>query len=97
MGDASLLHKCVHGTGQLPVEWEVQKVGDVGRGVEMENWVEPSRPRDDKEKLHDLIIRERLLQLQPCEGSLQPGESTTCVLTYRSALTTVTLATWACS
>lgn len=69
--------------GQLPVEWELQKVGDVGRGVEMENWVEPSRPRNDKEKLHDLIIRERLLQIQPSEGSLQPGQSTTCMLTYR--------------
>lgn len=68
------------------MEWEVQKVGDVGRGVQMENWVEPSRPRDDHEKLHDLIIRERLLQLQPSEGSLQPGQSTTCVLTYRSVV-----------
>lgn len=69
--------------GELAVEWDVQKVGDVGRGVQTENWVEPSQPRDDKEKLQDLIIREGLLQLQPSEGILQPGQSTTCLVTYR--------------
>jgi len=36
------------------VEWDLQRVGDMGVGVELENWVEPSRPRNDKEKLHDL-------------------------------------------
>ena len=55
----------------------------MGVGVELENWVEPSRPRNDKEKLHDFIVQEGLLQLQPPVGQLGPGESTTWTITYR--------------
>ncbi|DBA87452.1 TPA: hypothetical protein ACH3X1_004491 [Trebouxia sp. C0004] len=69
--------------GSLPVEWDLQRVGDMGVGVELENWVEPSRPRNDKEKLHDFIVQEGLLQLQPLVGKLGPGESTTWTITYR--------------
>ena len=57
----------------------------MGVGVELENWVEPSRPRNDKEKLHDFIVQEGLLQLQPPVGQLGPGESTTWTITYRQA------------
>ena len=57
----------------------------MGVGVELENWVEPSRPRNDKEKLHDFIVQEGLLQLQPPVGKLGPGESTTWTITYRQA------------
>ena len=57
----------------------------MGVGVEVENWVEPSRPRNDKEKLHDFIVQEGLLQLQPPVGKLGPGESTTWTITYRQA------------
>ena len=71
--------------GSLPVEWDLQRVGDMGFGVEVENWVEPSRPRSDKEKLHDFIVKEGVLQLQPLVGSLGPGESTTWTVTYRYA------------
>ena len=71
--------------GSLPVEWDLQRVGDMGFGVEVENWVEPSRPRSDKEKLHDFIVKEGVLQLQPLVGSLGPGQSTTWTVTYRSA------------
>ncbi|KAL0051980.1 hypothetical protein WJX82_005745 [Trebouxia sp. C0006] len=70
-------------SGSLPVEWDLQRVGDMGVGVELENWVEPSRPRNDKEKLHDFIVQEGLLQLQPPVGQLMPGESTTWTITYR--------------
>lgn len=69
--------------GSLPVEWDLQRVGDMGVGVEAENWVEPSRPRNDREKLHDFIVQEGLLQLQPTVGSLGPGQSTTWTITYR--------------
>ena len=72
-------------TGSLPVEWDLQRVGDMGVGVELENWVEPSRPCNDKEKLHDFIVQEGLLQLQPPVGKLGPGESTTWTITYRRA------------
>ncbi len=74
---------CLDSTGSLPVEWDLQRVGDMGVGVELENWVEPSRPRNDKEKLHDFIVQEGLLQLQPPVGQLGPGESTTWTITYR--------------
>ena len=57
----------------------------MGVGVEVENWVEPSRPRNEREKLHDFIVQEGLLQLQPPVGSLGPGESTTWTITYRQA------------
>ncbi len=76
---------CPGSTGSLPVEWDLQRVGDMGVGVELENWVEPSRPRNDKEKLHDFIVQEGLLQLQPPVGQLGPGESTTWTITYRQA------------
>ena len=69
------------------MEWDLQRVGDLGVGVELENWVEPSRPRNDKEKLHDFIVQEGLLQLQPPVGQLGPGESTTWTITYRQACT----------
>ena len=69
--------------GKLLVEWDLQKVGDMGVGVEVENWVEPSRPRNDREKLHDFIVQEGLLQLSPTVGSLAPGESTTWTITYK--------------
>ena len=69
--------------GSLPVEWDLQRVGDMGVGVEVENWVEPSRPRNEREKLHDFIVQEGLLQLQPPVGCLAPGESTTWTLTYK--------------
>lgn len=65
------------------MEWDLQRVGDMGVGVEVENWVEPSRPRNDREKLHDFIVQEGLLQLHPALGSLGPGESTTWTITYR--------------
>lgn len=76
---------CPGSTGSLPVEWDLQRVGDMGVGVELENWVEPSRPRNDKEKLHDFIVQEGLLQLQPPVGQLGPGKSTTWTITYRQA------------
>ncbi|KAL3152962.1 hypothetical protein ABBQ38_011992 [Trebouxia sp. C0009 RCD-2024] len=69
--------------GSLPVEWDLQRVGDMGVGVEVENWVEPSRPRNEREKLHDFIVQEGLLQLQPPVGCLAPGDSTTWTLTYK--------------
>ena len=72
--------------GSLPVEWDLQRVGDMGVGVEPENWVEPSRPRCEREKLHDFIVQEGLLQLQPPVGSLAPGQSTTWTITYKYAL-----------
>lgn len=71
--------------GSLPVEWDLQRVGDMGVGVEVENWVEPSRPRNDREKLHDFIVQEGLLQLHPPVGRLGPGESTTWTILYRQA------------
>ncbi|KAL0033550.1 hypothetical protein WJX79_003070 [Trebouxia sp. C0005] len=83
--DARLIYVIIRLTnpGSLPVEWDLQRVGDMGVGVELENWVEPSRPRNDKEKLHDFIVQEGLLQLQPPVGQLGPGESTTWTITYR--------------
>ena len=69
--------------GSLPVEWDLQRVGDMGPGVEVENWVEPSRPRSDREKLHDFIVQEGLLQLQPPVGSLGPNQSTTWTIIYK--------------
>ena len=58
----------------------------MGFGVEVENSVDPRPKINYKEKLHDFIVKEGVLQLQPLVGSLGPGQSTTWTVTYRSAI-----------
>ena len=71
----------------LPVTWELSSSD--ATGLEMENWVEPGRPRNDAEKAADFIREHHILEATPHCGVLAArggggtGCTTTITLTYR--------------
>eukprot|EP00955_Chlamydomonas_euryale_P019871 211947-Chlamydomonas_euryale.AAC.2 len=66
----------------LPAVWELGGA-DAHAGMELENWVEPGRPRDDDEKLRDFIVEARVLSAAPRGGTLHGGGGRgTVVVTY---------------
>ncbi|KAK9812626.1 hypothetical protein WJX72_000839 [[Myrmecia] bisecta] len=78
-----VVHFELSNPGALPVEWDIQGQNDVGPGVEMENWVEHSRPRNEAERLRDFIVDNRIFEILPRNGRLAPGERTRMTVTYR--------------
>ncbi len=50
--------------------------------LEMENWVEPGRPRNQREKETDFILQHKIFEVRPYRGVLpKRGSSTTVVIT----------------
>ncbi|GIL85005.1 hypothetical protein Vretimale_9849 [Volvox reticuliferus] len=66
----------------LPVSWQLHSFDDPD-GVELENWVEPGRPRNEDERVRDLISEHRLFEMRPRSGSLEPGAKGTLTVEFR--------------
>lgn len=60
---------------RLPAQWQIG--GSDLPDLELENWVEPSRPRNEEEKLAEFILEAKIFQYHPHSGTLQPGEGCT--------------------
>ncbi len=43
--------------------------------VELENWVEASKPRNAAEKARAFVMEHKVFEVFPRSGALQPGES----------------------
>ncbi|GAX84981.1 hypothetical protein CEUSTIGMA_g12402.t1, partial [Chlamydomonas eustigma] len=65
----------------IPVHWELYSSESIG--LEMENWVEPGRPRNEEEKATDFIKEHGIFQLYPNSGTLEArGSRATITFTY---------------
>lgn len=66
----------------LAVHWEISSPDNLD--LEMENWVEPGRPRNEQEKAVDFITEHRIFGVWPRAGMLQKaGQAQSVTLTYR--------------
>lgn len=50
--------------------------------LEMENWVEPGRPRNEDEKARDFIKDHKIFEIWPKGGELEQGARTNVRITY---------------
>ena len=60
---------------RLSTQWQMG--GSDLPDLELENWIEPSRPRNEEEKLTEFILEAKIFKYHPHAGTLQPGESCT--------------------
>ena len=68
-------------TGALPAEFKLHFMDDAE--VEIENWVDVGEPKDREGQHHAFIIENSILDIQPQEGELSPGESVALTVTYQ--------------
>ncbi len=54
--------------------------------LQLENWVEPGRPRNEAERARDLITEHKIFETSPRSGQLGPGESSLVAVQYRPML-----------
>eukprot|EP00892_Ulva_mutabilis_P010109 jgi/Ulvmu1/7470/UM037_0013.1 len=80
LGSKRTVKVCFRNSSRLPARWQMG--GSDLPDLELENWVEPSRPRNDEEKLAEFILEAKIFQYHPHSGTLQPGETCTLTMTY---------------
>ncbi|XP_071942190.1 cilia- and flagella-associated protein 65-like [Antedon mediterranea] len=74
-----LLHLMVENTGTVPTEWGLLFPSDLQ--LELEYWAETGE--FDSDELHEMrIMDNKLFDVQPRKGHLDPGQSDTITLTY---------------
>jgi hypothetical protein len=71
-GQASIMRIWLVNTGCLPARCQIG--GSDLPDLELENWVEPSLPRNEEESLADFVKEHRIFQYHPHTASLAPGE-----------------------
>jgi hypothetical protein len=71
-GQTSNMRIWLTNTGRLPARWQLG--GSDLPDLELENWVEPSLPRNDQEALADFVKEQRIFQHHPHAAFLAPGE-----------------------
>ncbi|GIL53686.1 hypothetical protein Vafri_9323 [Volvox africanus] len=81
-GNVRVVHLELSNPTPLPVSWQLHSFDDPD-GVELENWVEPGRPRNEEERVRDLISEHRLFEMRPRSGSLEPGAKGTLTVEFR--------------
>jgi len=78
---ACVVHVEVCNVTDLPVHWEIHSYDDPD--LEMENWVEPSQPRNEEERARDFITEHKIFEIYPRSGVLHSNnERATVTLRY---------------
>eukprot|EP00884_Botryococcus_braunii_P001056 jgi/Botrbrau1/10951/Bobra.0383s0006.1 len=73
----SSLNLQVFNPGPLEASFELQGSSDVDQTLELENWVEATKPTNDVERLEEFVITSRILEIQPRAGRLSAGKTCT--------------------
>ncbi len=81
-GEPRRVHLELSNPTPLPVAWQLHSFDDPD-GVELENWVEPGRPRGADEAMRSEIAENRLFDVRPRAGSLEPGARATLSVEFR--------------
>eukprot|EP00899_Mesostigma_viride_P006244 jgi/Mesvir1/15620/Mv03228-RA.1 len=80
--DDTVIHLLVENTGRFPTCWRLKRRGD-SRPEGIERWVETLEPDGAQERHEEYVIENRLIQAQPTNGRLEPGQRVHIALTYR--------------
>ena len=67
-------------TGGLPTEFKFHFQNDAE--VEVENWIDVGEPQTEEGKHHNAIIENKIFDIQPRTGILNPGQNTVIKITY---------------